>query len=61
MTDLYDDAIDALRELADALSDLAADHSADVGAIGHTTPKRIVRLYDLADRLAEDSRCDISY
>ena len=49
--DCYAAAIDALRELADVLSDEAADHAADIGAIGHKTPARVARIYEVADVL----------
>jgi hypothetical protein len=49
--DCYAAAIDALRELADVLSDEAADRAADLGGVGHKTPAGIARIYDVADVL----------
>lgn len=51
MTELYDRAIDALRELADALSDMAAEWAGDYGATGHKTPGNVIRIYEMADVL----------
>jgi hypothetical protein len=46
-----DAAAEILRECADRLSDEACDRSAALGLVGHHTPGRVIRLYELADRV----------
>jgi len=46
-----DAAAEILRAVADALADEAATRAGDRGAVRHSTPGRVIRLYELAERV----------